>query len=247
MKKLLALLLMISILSFNSLAAEFDMSDFYGDGEHYQLNGIFHNGSELEQFFQDSKIYGLNKYSVKGVYFNERYRLDYDSVAQLIDFSSYNNQWLRVNMPVIVPNGTDIKEAPKLIADWMCKHIVQDFKTYDKMKTEYQNAMSGFKDEKGDNTTYALAFSAMMNYLPINETTEKVEYTINGNGHLHYKNIKVTNTDRLITEIIGIDNTHRYYDIWNYQLTGKRYYLNMTDESLKMYEEHHMKIIKRHK
>ncbi|MCR5209618.1 MAG: transglutaminase-like domain-containing protein [Lachnospiraceae bacterium] len=112
----------------------------------------------------------------------------YTMVLSQKDISTINTMhasvgaWLDSNMKTIVPNGTSKDRAITLVANWVANNMTYDYNaTSDRnLLVSYQNALSCFEKGTGVCVTYATAFNCMIDYLPINSMTDRVDYYSTG-------------------------------------------------------------------
>ena len=139
----------------------------------------------IDTEFKSINLYGLCCYShsyengVPGIYITQSDAEMFQNTEAAV------NQWLAQNMPAIVPNGTDPLSIPGICAEWVADHMWHNPSLEERsLSREYQNALRGFYEGVGVCATYAHCFEAMVSFVPINTSTNRVDYTCVDPAHL---------------------------------------------------------------
>ncbi|OQA27120.1 MAG: hypothetical protein BWY61_00335 [Firmicutes bacterium ADurb.Bin354] len=124
--------------------------------------------------------------------------------------------WLDANMQTIVPNGTSKDRAITLVANWVANNMTYDYNaTKDRaLLVSYQNALSCFEKGTGVCVTYATAFNCMIDYLPINNMTDRVDYL--STGGTYTIPTKLISNDTHAWSALGESDGWHLYDITFY-------------------------------
>lgn len=87
-------------------------------------------------------------------------------------------EWLKNNVPVVCPNGTDVNDIIPLCVNWVAGNLTYDHaaaNSGDVMK--YQSAYTAFNGSGvGVCSTYASAFTSMVAYVPVEIGSNKVNW-----------------------------------------------------------------------
>lgn len=99
-------------------------------------------------------------------------------VNQLVAIENSSRQWLAQNMPSIVPSGTDPLSIPQICADYLANRLSYDYGAWNNGRLdEYQTALTGFYEGVGVCATYAHCFESMVSFVPINTSTNMVDWS----------------------------------------------------------------------
>lgn len=160
----------------------------------------------------------------------KQYLLDREGAQYMIDVIEKGDAWLAGNLPVLAPSGTPVDTAIRNCANWLADNVSYDWENGDEymMRTHYQSSYAAFYEGKGICATYAKAFNAMVNYLPL--TNGVVDWE---NGTTHLRTDYLLGRDHAWSGVQMSDGDYRQYDITNYAINKKsdKYY-EMTAETL---------------
>ena len=144
--------------------------------------------------------------------------------------SDFCDSWCKENLKVIIPEGISVGKALEKVADYIASNMVYDETALDDATlSKYQNAYPGFTEGKGVCATYATMFNTIVSNLPYNTKTGTIDYSSQDTAYLK---TRIVTTSSHAWSAIKIGDTWYHYDITQYDATGSKAYLNMSQALL---------------
>lgn len=104
--------------------------------------------------------------------------MNYDDAETGLNKFNFCVDWLKNNMPIICPNGTNMNEVASRCAQWLGDNVNYDYTAYAAKDTwKYQSAYTAFDGTGlGICATYSAAFVSMVAFVPIETGTSYVNW-----------------------------------------------------------------------
>lgn len=141
------------------------------------------------------------------------YSINSTDIAKLEGRIAYVNDWLKANMPTIIPSGTDRETAIRTAFNYIIDNYpYDDYLTSYEQKADAQGAYYVIANGKGICASYSKLFRAMLEYLPFN-TSGVVDYNEPNPTHIIVAIVNDADHTHEWDAIQDPDGTWYYYDI----------------------------------
>lgn len=179
---------------------------YYSNEKFYSINETIQGCFEYQKSFFDNSSYHNFGYIIynDGEYY--RFMMENTDIDRMAEEDQYVDQWLKENMPVVVPEGTDGIQALDLIYQWIINNT-----EYEVNHPASDWAYTALKGENVSCIGYANLFDLMTEYVPFNVETGLSDYS--GNSECWHFDTKIITDDRHGWNGIDINGTWYYFDV----------------------------------
>ena len=207
-----------SYFTFNSKNGYYRSNDKYQTLEeaYIDMGNWLNNNYKYVSFYNTTCSYKSGGYS---------FIIFIDDIERIENENEYMKYWLSVNMPNIVPAGTDGITALRLINDWIYNNI-----DYEVNLPSSHFAITGLTTRKFSCLGFSNLFGMMAEYVPFNCDTGLADYS--GNGNFWHFDSKIVIGNKHAWNAININGTWYYFDTTFNESSDSpdSYFMKTTDE-----------------